>query len=91
MQDDLINLDAQVLPRAFQRLTLHESETDPALSSQILALPLLVPGIFAEDPDNASSTHHFALRTNRLDRRFHLHGRSLSYLNRYVMRPLVRS
>jgi hypothetical protein len=56
-----------------------------------LALPLLVPRIFAEDPDNTSPTHHFALRTNRLDRRFYLHGRPHSYLKRYVMRPLVRS
>lgn len=56
-----------------------------------LTLPLLMPRIFAEDPDNASPPHHFTFGTNRLDRRFDLHGRLHSYLKRYVMRPLVRS
>src|SRR5262249_26585214 len=54
-------------------------------------LPLLVPRIFAEDSDDTAPPHHFALRANRLDRRFHFHCPPHSYLKRYVMRPLVRS
>lgn len=75
-------------PRLSTCRALREQETDRVV---LLPLPLLVPRICAEDSDNASPPDHFTFGANRLNRRFDLHNRPRSYLNRYVMRPLVRS
>src|SRR5437879_5242425 len=61
------------------------------------ALPWPVPGIRAEHSNNPATPDHSTFRADRFDRRFHFHGRSAltrdgcRYLNRYVIRPRVRS
>src|SRR5205807_7791672 len=62
-----------------------------------LPLPLFVPGIRAEHSNNPATPDYSTFRADRFDRRFHFHGRSAltrdgcRYLNRYVIRPRVRS
>src|SRR5438105_8550824 len=56
------------------------------------ALALVVPGVLADDPDDSGSSHDLAVLTAHLDGRPNLHHRSSRpYLNRYVIRPRVRS
>src|SRR5215216_5935482 len=66
-------------------------KSTPAMRAMLppLALPLLVAGVLAHHADDAAAAEHLALGADRLDRRFHFHG--VSYLNRYVIRPRVRS
>src|SRR5215217_5365390 len=56
-----------------------------------LALPLLVPRVRADDPDDATPADDLALVAHRLDRRPNLHRGTSPYLYLYVMRPRVRS
>src|SRR6185436_6967827 len=54
-----------------------------------LSLTLFVPRILADDPRHALTLDHLAVLAARFHRRTDFHDRS--YLNRYVIRPRVRS
>src|SRR6186713_2737853 len=57
------------------------------------ALPLLVTGILADHPHGPVPAHDLAVLAPQLDRRLDFHDCPLkkTYLNRYVIRPRVRS
>src|SRR5262249_565122 len=58
----------------------------------LLALSLLVTRVLADDADHAVAPHDLAVLAARLHARSHFHRAFvLAYLNRYVIRPRVRS
>src|SRR5687768_16590286 len=84
----LVRAPALPAPSCFPVLG-EASEGATEAPSEALALSLFVARVLADDPRHALSLDHLAMLAPCLHRGSDFHR--LSYLNRYVMRPRVRS
>src|SRR5688572_22218454 len=73
------------------RLSRGRSTPEIRATCRLLALPLFVPRVRADDEHAAATPDHPALVAHLLDRRPNLHPRVPPYLYRYVILPLDRS
>src|SRR5262249_9632156 len=81
-----------VLQRHLAPLLSRKIHARHSCHRSLLALSLLVTRVLADDADHAVAPHDLAVLAARLHARSHFHRAFvLAYLNRYVIRPRVRS